>query len=293
MTPPPPKTPNAAMCDRAPALAPDMLMHALARLLRPLVRLLIRAGITFPVLEDLLRGLYVDVAQNDLLADPKSRTDSRISLLSGVHRKEIRRLRLEPMAADETPPVVTTTSQIIARWLGSPPWIDAEGQPRALPRGAAEPIGFERLVASVTKDLRPRAVLDTLLADGVVSIDAAQRVRLNQAAFVPQPGQAAQLFYFGRNLADHIAAAAANISAHSAAPFLDRSVHYDRLPPALAERLEAIARAAAQKMLLEVNRAALEMTDGTDPVAGPTRRVNLGVYLFVADDTTAPTEDRR
>ena len=114
-------------------------MSPLARLLRPLVRLLIRAGITFPVLEDLLRGLFVDVAQNDLLPDPKSRTDSRISLLSGVHRKEIRRLRLLPQANTETPPVVTLTSQIIARWLGASPWIDANGNPLPLPRGGAEP----------------------------------------------------------------------------------------------------------------------------------------------------------
>lgn len=272
------------MSERATVPAPDALMSPLARLLRPLVRLLIRAGITFPVLEDLLRGLFVDVAQNDLLPDPKSRTDSRISLLSGVHRKEIRRLRLLPQAKAETPLVVTLTSQIIARWLGAAPWIDAEGNPLPLPRGGAEPEGFERLVTSVTKDLRPRAVLDTLLADGVVEIDAEERVRLNQAAFVPLPGQEAQLFYFGRNLHDHIAAAAANITAAAPAPFLDRSVHYDHLPADVAARLEAISRAAAQQMLLEINRAAVAMTDGQPASDVPTKRVNLGVYLFVEDE---------
>ena len=263
-------------------------MPPLLRMLRPLVRLLIRAGITFPVLEDLLRGLFVDVAQNDLLPDPKSRTDSRISLMSGVHRKEIRRLRLLPRTNTETPPVVTLTSQIIARWLGAAPWIDADGHPLPLPRGGSEPEGFERLVTSVTKDLRPRAVLDTLLADGVVDIDAEERVRLNQAAFVPLPGQDAQLFYFGRNLHDHIAAAAANITAAAPAPFLDRSMHYDRLPADVAARLEAISRAAAQQMLLEINRTALAMTDGLASADQPTKRVNLGVYLFVEDEAPPP-----
>ena len=272
------------MSDRPILPAPTALMPPLARLLRPLVRLLIRAGITFPVLEDLLRGLFVDVAQNDLLPDPKSRTDSRISLLSGVHRKEIRRLRLLPQPSRETPPVVTLTSQIIARWLGAAPWIDAQGDPLALPRNGAEPESFERLVESVTKDLRPRAVLDTLLADGVVTVDGQDRVCLNQAAFVPLPGQEAQLFYFGRNLADHLAAAAANITAPAPAPFLDRSGHYDRLPAEVAARLEAISRAAAQQMLLEINRAALAMTDALPEPTTPTKRVNLGVYLFVEDE---------
>lgn len=281
------------MSDRVSLPLPNGLMPPLARLLRPLVRLLIRSGITFPVLEDLLRGLFVDVAQHDILPDPKSRTDSRISLLSGVHRKEIRRLRLEPPVAGETPPVVTVTSQIIARWLGAAPWVDAAGVPLALPRGGADAASFERLVESVTKDMRPRAVLDSLLADGAVEMDGDDRVRLNQAAFVPQPGEAAQLFYFGRNLHDHVAAAAANISAAGRAPYLDRSVHYDRLPYDVAERLEAIGREAAQKMLLEVNRMALELTDGVEPDAcTPTRRVNVGVYMFVADDpaTTSQTD---
>ena len=275
--------------DRPQMPAPGALMTPLARLLRPLVRLAIRSGITFPVLEDLLRGLFVDVAQNDILPDAKSRTDSRISLLSGVHRKEIRRLRLEPQALLETPAIGTIASQIIALWLDRAPWMDAEGYPRPLPRGDAE-TSFDSLVESVTKDMRPRAILDSWLADGIVTVDADDHICLNQAAFVPAPGPAAQLFYFGRNLGDHIAAASANITAPGAPPFLDRSLHYDRLPHDVAEKLAEIGRVAAQKMLLEVNRAALRLTEGTDPPDQPTRRVNLGVYLFIDDDSAPATK---
>ena len=82
--------------DRPRPPPPAALLRASRRLLRPLVRLLMRAGVTFPVLADLLRTLYVEVAARDLLVDPKAQTDSRISLLTGVHRKEIRRLRELP-----------------------------------------------------------------------------------------------------------------------------------------------------------------------------------------------------
>ncbi len=109
---------------------PQALLKPLARLLRPLVRLMIRSGVTFPVVAELLRGLYVDVATRDLLADPKAQTDSRISLLTGVHRKEIRRLRTEAPAPEGVPEVVTLASQIIARWLAAPPYADAGGRPR-------------------------------------------------------------------------------------------------------------------------------------------------------------------
>ena len=273
---------------RAPP--PDQLLKPLGRLLRPLVRLLIRSGVTFPMLADLLRGLYVDVASRDLLPDDRARTDSRISLLTGVHRKEIRRQRSPDAEGGEAPAVVTLGSQIIARWLGTPAYADPSGTPRALPRTAPDGPSFEGLVASVTRDVRPRTVLDDWIAQGIVSLDAEDRITLDTAAYVPGPGREEQMFFFARNLHDHIAAAAANVSTAGRAPFLDRSVHYDRLGPDAAAKLEAAGRDAAQRMLLDVNRTALALVEAEEaagplPPAAPTRRVNLGIYLYAADES--------
>lgn len=269
---------------------PQALLKPLARLLRPLVRLLIRSGVTFPVMADLLRGLYVEVAARDLLVDPKAQTDSRISLLTGVHRKEIRRLRMEEADDHDTPPVVTLTSQLIARWLGAPPYADADGRPLPLPRAArtAGEASFEGLVESVTKDVRARSVLDDWIGQEIVLVDADGRIHLNSAAFIPRPGGEEQLFYFSRNLHDHIAAAAANVATAGPAPFFDRSMHYDRLRPETVAELETTAREAAQRLLTDVNRIALAKAEADDEAPGapatPLRRINLGVYVYVADD---------
>jgi hypothetical protein len=282
--------------DRPQPVPPASLLKAARRLLRPLVRLMMRSGLTFPVLADALRRLYVEIAVNDVLTDPKARTDSRISLLTGVHRKEIRRLREMPSDSEGTPDIVTLASQIVARWAGSAPFIDSDGRPRPLPRtngkGPDGPPSFDELVAAVTNDVRPRAVLDDLLGHGVVVMDAGDRVRLNTEAFIPRPGGEEQLFYFARNLHDHVAAAVANISASGTPPFLDRSVHYDRLTPAQAETLREYARGAAMRLLLDVNRRAQELTD-ENPEAEPSQpqRINFGIYLFDEDDP--PVEDGR
>lgn len=271
------------------------LIRPLRRLLRPLVRLLIRRGVTFPLVVDLLRTLYVEVAAGDLLADPKARTDSRISVLTGVHRKEIRRLRTAPAPEDAVPARVTLGSQAIARWLGAPGYVDAAGHPRALPRVAAGPDqpSFEALIRAVTRDVRPRAVLEDWIGQGLVTLDADDRVCLNLAAFIPAPGSEAQLFYFARNLHDHLAAATANVLAGNGPPFLDRSVHYDRLSPEAAARLEGLARESAERLLLALNQTALtlaEADDRTPRTPGvPNRRVNLGVYLYAEDEPVERT----
>jgi hypothetical protein len=250
------------------------------------------SGVTFPVLADLLRGLFVDIAVNDLLPDAAARTDSRISLLTGVHRKEIRRLRLAAPAPDSVPDVVTVSSQIIGTWAGNPAFCDTAGMPLALPRVATAAGGpsFEALVESVTTDIRPRAVLDDFIAQGLVTLAEDDTVRLNRPAFIPSAGSAEQIFFFARNLHDHIAAAAANVLARQTPPYLDSSVHYDRLDPESAARLLAIAQASGQRALLEVNRAAVALISAAPAKAeGPAgARVNFGIYIYTDDEPPPP-----
>jgi hypothetical protein len=273
----------------SPAPAPEALLKPLARLLRPLVRLLIRSGLTFPAVAEVLRGVFVDVAVHDLLTDPKSRTVSRISLLTGIHRKDVRRLRDREATDDEIPATITLSSQIIARWLGTPAYNDSTGHPLVLPRTAAHVPSFEQLVRSVTTDVRTRAVLDYLVDQNMVILEADDHVRLNTAAFIPRPGGEEQLFYFSRNLHDHIAAAVANVLATTAPPFLDRSVHYDQLATETAMELERVAREAAMRTLVDVNRIALSLVEAAEQggitAPAPLRRVNLGIYLFAEDET--------
>ena len=139
---------------------------------------------------------------------------------------------------------------------------------------------FETLVASVTRDLRPRAVLDEWLDRKLVTLDSQDRVTLLDTAFVPRGGDEQQLYYFGRNLHDHIAAAVTNIQG-DAPRFLERSVHYDGLSDAVMRRIEARSRDLAVEALQEANREAHRICD-TD--GGGTWRWNFGIYIYAEAD---------
>jgi hypothetical protein len=124
--------------------------------------------------------------------------------------------------------------------------------------------------------LRPRVVLDEWLDRGLVTRDGEDRIILAEQAFVPKSGSDQQLYYLGRNLHDHIAAAVANVEGERPR-FLERAVHYDGLTQPIAEMLERRSREIAMEALTTANREAHAATEG---VADGGWRWNFGVYVY-------------
>lgn len=260
--------------------AAPALIAALRALLRPLVRLLVARGVAFPLLVDLLKQTYVEVAVREFGEAGKPPSDSRVTLLTGVHRKDVRRLREATGAKPEAmPESVALGAQLVAAWIERHG--DAKGRPRPLAR--LQSVGgersFEALVGSVSTDIRPRAVLDAWLRLGVVERDAQDRVLLRAAAFVPSRGFDEKAYYLGHNVGDHIAAATHNLLGH-APPFLERSVHYDALDPGSIGELAAAAEETGMKALQTVNRKAMDSEARDKKKAAAKRRITFGVYFY-------------
>ena len=103
-----------------PGEPPTALTRAIARLMRPLVKVLIAHGITFTIFSKLLKEIYVDVAVADFHIKGKAQTDSRINLLTGVHRKDIRALRDQTKTGAPPSLAVSRNAQMIAIWTAAP-----------------------------------------------------------------------------------------------------------------------------------------------------------------------------
>ena len=255
-------------------------VEAVQRLLRPLVRLLLAKQITYPYLIGLLKPLFVDVAAKEFQLAGKQQTDSRLSLLTGVHRKDIRRLLSEPQI-DLTPPAnVSLGARLIARWSGESDYLDAQGLPKPLPRlaQADNSPSFERLVIDESKDIRARAVLDEWLRLGLVTIDANDVVSLRTGAFVPEHGVEEKLYYLGRNIRDHIESAVHNVLDETP-PFIERSVYSNGLSQQAIDELAQMAETMGMEMLRAINQKAQELKK-TSPGDISTNRMTLGIYFY-------------
>jgi len=257
------------------------VITAISYLLRPLIRLLLSHGISFQVFSELVKSAYVKVAEKEFRLATRPQTDSRISLLTGIHRREISRLRNEPASGINLSQHSSMSALLLAIWSGDPEYLDKHGSPIPLPRLANKEGGlsFESLIQSVSKDFRSRVVLDEWLRQGIVTLDGNDSVHLAADAFVQPQDLEEKVYYFGQNIHDHIAATVHNLSGNKP-PFLERCVYYDKLSADSAKELAEYSRLVGMQALHAVNKRAVEMQKRDQDNKTNVYRSNFGIYNF-------------
>lgn len=266
------------------------VIAAIRYLLQPLVRLLLSHGISFQVFSELVKSAYVKVAEEEFRLASKPQTDSRISLLTGIHRREINRLRNETVTEINLSQHASMSALLLTIWSGDPDYLDEQALPVPLPRLANKGGGrsFESLVQSVSKDFRARVVLDEWLRQGIVTLDKDDKVLLVADAFIQPQGIEEKIYYFGQNIHDHMAATVHNL-AGSTPPFLERCVYYDKLSADSAKELADYSRIVGMRALHAFNKRAAELQKRDQGQPHAVYRTNFGVYNF--SEAEAPDEN--
>lgn len=257
------------------------------QVLRPLARLLLRHGVAYPAFATAMKKVFLQAAREELHASGGKPTDSALSLLSGVHRRDVRLLTrtATPRVQDQAP--MSMASEVVARWLGDPECLDALGRSRPLPRAGPAP-SFDALVEGISRDVRPRAVLDELIRLGIAA-STGDQVHLLVEGFVPRQGFAEMARLMQDNMHDHLAAAAANLDGDQ--NFLEQALFVDRLSAESVQQLHAAAVQAWRQAFATVWREAQARYDHDQSHADPaarTQRARFGTYFYAADqDDTA------
>ena len=258
---------------------PKNLIIAVRKVLRPLVRLLLSFRIAFPQLAELLKNIYVEVANEEFRLPNKPQTDTRLSLLTGIHRKDIKRLRENQWEVDDIPLTINIGGRLVNQWLSETRYQDENGQPAKLPLKTKSGASFETLVQDVCKqDIRPRVILDEWLDIGVVT-QHDDYVSLNTRAFIPSSGSEEKAFFLGHNISDHLAAATHNILEQEPA-FFERCVYYDGLSESSITQLRDVAEKRGMETLIEINELAIKLKAQDIAELTQKHRLNIGLYVY-------------
>lgn len=262
-------------------------------LMRPIVRTLIARGVTAPAFYKLLKSVYVEIAHDAFRIGSEPPTDSRITLLTGVHRRDVRAILSQGGERWESARAKSAMfATVLGQWMARADYRDDTGAPRPLPRTADTGPSFEALVRGINTDIRPRTVLDELLRQALVTEDGDGLLRISETARRGPASDADRLVFFAANVGDHIAAASENLMAEDP-PFFERAVFYNRLPTEAVDRIEDRARTLSQDLLENLNAESLAQRAADTTPEDATERYRLGIYFYREADTPAqePTRD--
>lgn len=264
--------------------APDApLARAVVTLLKPLVRLLLRRGVAYGQFSELAKRAYVDVARSDFAVPGRKLTISRVAVLTGLTRKEAKRvLEADPSEAGASPRRrINRAARVVSAWVTDPAYHDGRGGPGSLVFDGRE-ASFSSLVREHGADVTPRAVLDELLRVGAVEHLQDGRIRLVERAYIPRADESEKLEILGTDVADLIASIEHNLDPERDASFYQRKVAYDNLPAEYLPRLQERVRAQAQALLEQLDREMaahdLDVSPREDAAGGS--RAMVGIYYF-------------
>jgi hypothetical protein len=286
MSAPPPAPRRRLTVSPSEAHARIALRESLV-VMAPLVRWLLRNGVHYGAFADALKSVFIGIAREELA----NRTDaaptaSAISVLSGVHRKDVRALADKPQAEATALRSVPLASQVFTRWLTDSRWCAGPGQPKPLPRIGAQG-SFEALARELSTDVHPRTVLDELVRLGLVVVDG-ERVVPQAQLFVPASGLEDLAALFAANVADHIASAVHNMTTEDPR-MLENSVFADGLSEESARDLAETARALWARAFEDMVRQAQQHVDADASRNGNTR-IRFGVYFHADPVPAAPDQ---
>ena len=278
------KGPETMASATSPSKPTEALLDALARVLAPIVRVLLRYGVTYRAFDEVAKRAYVQVAAKDFSIPDRKASTSRIAVLTGMTRREISTLlKSEPgVDPDER---INRAARVVAAWRREPEFRGKSGRPLPLPfEGEGEPT-FSTLVRLHGSDVPARATLDELLRVGAVDKTKDGRIRLVARAYVPAASDLDAMAILGSHVPDLVGSIDHNLAAGSEKPYLQRRVVYDNVPVEHADVLRGEVSDKGQALLERLDRTLSKHDrDASKGVEGSGRkRIGLGVYYFEED----------
>ena len=262
------------------------LLAAYSKLLRPLVRILLRHGVTYAELSEVVKTVFVTTAAQEFRVPGKKMSKARIAIVTGLTRKEVQ--RLTGLGQEQRFQVKTNLSRIgrvLTGWHTDPNFTGPYGLPLEIRYDSdrsADP-SFVQLVQQYSGDMTPRAMLDELLRVGAVVETDHNWFKVVRREYVPQTLAPDFLERAGRGIHDFIHTVEENLEKTS-----DKPGRFERtVRPLGGMKVEHVPLFAdyvnerCQALLEEIDNW-LTNLDEPDPERGDqVIHTGVGIYHFV------------
>ncbi|MGB5621422.1 MAG: DUF6502 family protein [Gammaproteobacteria bacterium] len=163
-----------------------MTLRACRAMLHPIIRILLRNGVIWKEFAELAKSVYVEMAGKDYGIAGRQTNASRVSILTGLTRREVKKQRDLIAAGAAGPDRMSNITRLLSGWHQDPDYLDDDGQPASLARDG-DGVSFESLHRAYGGDIPAVAMLKELVKVGVVAEQGDGRLRPLSRYYMPDP----------------------------------------------------------------------------------------------------------
>jgi hypothetical protein len=262
-------------------------------LLRPIASLLLKCGMTWREFADVSKGVFVAAASQDFGLKGRPTNVSRVSILTGVSRKEVARVRsLLEQETDPLPNKTTDATRLLSGWHQDPDFLQPDGTPRVLP-AEGEGASFATLWRRYGGDVPVTSMRKELQTVGAITVLPDGMLRVERRYFMPRRFDPEWILNAGSMIRDLGAGITHNLDVSPEAGsagkgpgrrrFIGRATS-DAVDPAAMPEFEAFVEQTGQEYLERIDKWLTEHQARAAPGAAPRKmRLGLGVFLIAGE----------
>ena len=247
-------------------------------LFRPIARIMLRAGVNWRELADVCKATYVEVATEDFGIRGRPTNMSRVAILTGLTRREVRRLRT--LLEEDEPAIynqMNYATRVLAGWYQDEEFLDADGRPAPLP-ATGEVGSFEALCGKYSGDVAASTMLKELKHVGAIAENTDGNLLAKTRYYMPVLLDPEQILRSGSVLQDIGYTVAYNLHRSESDPSRFEGRATNRNIPASSQReFRELCEKEGQEFL-EMIDAWLSENEAEDGSDEDTVRLGFGAY---------------
>lgn len=256
------------------------ILAATKNILLPLVRFLIRFGIGYREFSELAKKSFVDVAAEDFGVRGRKTNTSRIAVLTGLPRKQVKRIREQEGIEEIGATSMTQASLVLAAWFSDPSFLDANGSPRPVNFDTGED-SFLKLVQKYGRDIPAVAMLKELKRTGAVKELPNGKLHVKSKTNIATGSDSESISRAGAVIHHMLSTVIYNLTCESSDKLrLERRAFSTRLNPKYLEEFRGFASSEGQKFVETIEAWIADHEEMPVCETSGTHLIGAGVYMI-------------
>jgi hypothetical protein len=257
----------------------EILRVALRKILMKLVRTLLRNGLSYGEFDQVARKCYVDVAYRDFAPAGKKQTVSNVAILTGLNRKEVKKLsELDLQQPSTENRQYNRVVRVLGGWINDARYLRSDGIPRDLDYDGRD--SFSDLVKRYSGDMPVAAMQKVLLASANIKFSDDGRVRLMSHAYLPSDDPVEKLTILGNDTSQLVETIDYNLSAAEDALRFQRKASNARVALDAIPEIKQFLKRKGQAFLEEIDLYLSQHETDDDSTA----ELSVSVFYHESDD---------